>query len=155
MKLAPYVLSFALLAPAAHASTRQIGGPLTLSQPTPIATILETPAKFDGQRVQVHGQVTSVCPMKGCWMLISDGKGHEIRIRVEDDGPIVFPKDAPGGPATVEGTVKRTPMTREQYISWHSHLAEEMGQTFDANKVGSGPFERIELEGLAARLEGE
>lgn len=156
MKLVPYLLSFALLAPAAGFATtprRDLGEALALTVPTPIATILADSAKFDGQRVQVRGQVTSVCKMKGCWILVGDGQGHEIRVKVVDDGPIVFPQDAPGGPATVEGTVKRIQMTREQYIAWHSHLAEENGAKFDPSGVGAGPFERVELTGLAARLD--
>lgn len=158
MKLLPYILSsctlFAPLASPAETAGRILGEPLALTEATAIAKILEAPTEFDGRRVQVRGQVTSVCAAKGCWMMISDGLGHEIRVKVVDDGPIVFPQDAPGGPATVEGTVRRIEMTREQYIRWQSHLAEENGGKFDASRVGAGPFERVELAGLGARLDG-
>lgn len=156
MKSTSILFCLALLVPAsllAANPARQLGETLSLSNVTPIATILATPAEFEGKRVQVQGKVTAVCKMKGCWLLVADAEGREIRVKVEDDGPIVFPQDAPGGTATVEGTVKRIAMTRDQYISWHRHLAEENGQKYDASGVGAGPFERVELKGLAAKLE--
>ncbi|MDX1996715.1 MAG: DUF4920 domain-containing protein [Thermoanaerobaculia bacterium] len=156
MKSTSILVCLALLVPAsllAANSGRQLGDTLTLSNVTSIATILASPSEFEGKRVQVQGKVTAVCKMKGCWLLVADTEGREIRVKVQDDGPIVFPQDAPGGTATVEGTVKRIPMTRDQYIAWHRHLAEENGQKYDASGVGAGPFERIELTGLAAKLE--
>lgn len=156
MKPTSILFCLALLLPAsllAANPARQLGETLSLSNVTPIATILATPAEFAGKRVQIQGKVTAVCQMKGCWLLVADTDGREIRVKVEDDGPIVFPQDAPGGTATVEGTVKRISMTRDQYIAWHRHLAEENGQKYDASGVGTGPFERVELIGLAAKLE--
>jgi Domain of unknown function (DUF4920) len=156
MKPTAILFCLALLVPAsllAASPARQLGESLSLPNVTPIAKILATPAEFEGKRVQVQGKITSVCKMKGCWLLVADTEGREIRVKVEDDGPIVFPQDAPGGTATVEGTVKRIAMTRDQYIAWHRHLAEENGQKYDASSVGAGPFERVELTGLAAKLE--
>ena len=40
--------------------------------------------------------------MMGCWMMLHDGAGSAVRIKV-NDGEIVFPKDSPGREAIAEG----------------------------------------------------
>lgn len=140
----------AMAGPAWAAET--YGGGVTLVETTSIEKILADPDAYVGQRVRIEGQVTDVCPMKGCWMEISEPEGDRLRIKVDDD-VIVFPQSAKGKRAVAEGVLEEIPMDREQYVSWMSHLAEERGEKFDASKVGEGPFHILQLRGLGARIE--
>jgi hypothetical protein len=125
---------------------------VTAGETTSIEKILADPDAFVGKQVRVEGQVTDVCPMKGCWMEISEPEGARLRVKAED-GVIIFPKDAKGKQAVAEGVVEEIPMDRAQYVKWMSHLAEERGETFDASKLGDGPFRILELRGVGARIE--
>jgi hypothetical protein len=97
--------------------------------------------------------VLDVCPMKGCWMELAGESGKEsLKVKV-DDGVIVFPVTAKGKLAVAEGTVEAIPMSRESYVGWLEHLAEERGETFDASAVGDGPFRILQLKGTGARID--
>lgn len=146
-----FVLLAALLAAPSQAA-ETYGGGVRLTETTSIGKILVDPDAYVGKLVRVEGEVTDVCPMKGCWMEISEPEGDRIRVKVED-GVLVFPVDAKGKRAAAEGVVEEIPMDREQYVRWMSHLAEERGETFDASKVGDGPFSILQLRGLGARIE--
>ena len=101
-----------LLMVSMSASTRAaetFGAAPTVSEATPIAQLLATPADFQGKTVRVEGVVTGVCTMMGCWMALAPDaapKGPAILIKV-DDGVIVFPASARGKRATAQGIVER------------------------------------------------
>lgn len=125
----------------------------TLEEVTPIAAIVADPASFEGEEVLVEGEVRGVCAMAGCWMELADADGHEIRIKVED-GVIVFPKEAVGVNAAAQGTVTVREMSREEWVSWQRHLADEMGEEFDESSIGEGPFRMVQIAGTGARIGG-
>lgn len=131
--------------------TRTYGEAPTLETMTPIAELVADPERFEGRRVRVAGEVEGVCPMKGCWMNLRQGDDL-VRIKVEDD-VIVFPADAVGAEATAEGVVELLEMSREQYVGWQAHLAEELGRDFDPASVGEGPFTIVQIRGLGAEIE--
>jgi hypothetical protein len=139
----------ALLAGGALAATLQVGSPVTVAEPTPIAAILASPGDHVGRTVRVEGEVSGVCTHKGCWMDIADDAGRRLRIKVED-GVLVFPAEARGERAVAQGKVTVEELTREQYIAWHEHLAAEGGEPFDESKVGSGPFRLVQIAGDGA-----
>lgn len=139
-----------LAGPALAAET--YGGGVTLTETTSIGKILAEPDLYAGRQVRIEGQVTDVCPMKGCWMEIAEPEGGRLLIRVEDD-VIVFPQTAKGKLAVAEGVLEKVDMDRKDYVRWMSHLAEERGQTFDASTLGEGPFYVLELRGLGARID--
>jgi hypothetical protein len=146
----------ALLGAAGAAAAEEvIGDGVKLAETTSIARILADPDAFVGKTVRITGKVLDVCPMKGCWMELeegADGKaGSRLRVKV-DDGVLVFPVTAKGKLAVAEGTIEAIPMSREQYVGWLSHLAEERGETFDASTVGAGPFRILQLKGTGARI---
>jgi hypothetical protein len=59
--------------------------------------------KFEGKTVLVEGKILGVCKEKGCWLDIAGEKENEkIRIKAVEH-EIVFPKDALGKTALVEG----------------------------------------------------
>ncbi len=150
--LAVLAVLAAVATPSQAADT--YGSGVTLPEATPIEKILADPDSYVGKRVRIEGQVMDICPMKGCWMELAEEKGGAASIRVKvDDDVIVFPATAKGKIAAAEGTVEAIPMTREQYVGWLEHLAEERGQKFDAAGVGEGPFRILQIRGEGARIE--
>ena len=84
---------------------KKYGAELTLTEKTPISTILADAENYVGKKVLVEGTVVGVCAKRGCWISLSSDKEYEqIRIKV-NDGEIVFPMEAKGKTATVEGEV--------------------------------------------------
>jgi hypothetical protein len=87
------------------ADGKKYGKEITLKEKTKISKIMENPESFVGKKVLVEGNVVDVCEKRGCWMDISSDKEFEkIKIKV-DDGEIVFPMEAKGKKALVEGEV--------------------------------------------------
>lgn len=131
----------------------EYGKGVTVAEATPIAKILADPDAYVGKTVRIEGKVLDVCPMAGCWMELEEGNGKDkLKVKV-DDGVIVFPMTAKGKLAVAEGTLEAIPMTREKYVEWLKHLAEEKGETFDVATVGDGPFRVLQLKGTGARVD--
>jgi hypothetical protein len=153
MKRAFLFLALTLLAaaPILQAEETSYGAGLTIDETIPISLLLGNPDRYVGQKVRVEGSVTEVCQMKGCWLEIEESPTAKIRVKV-DDGVIVFPASAKGKPAIAEGVLEAIPMTRESYVAWRQHEAEERGQAFDAATVGDGPFQILQLRGTGARI---
>jgi len=88
-----------------QAQDKKFGNDLTLTDKTDVTTLLEKPADFDGKKVLIEGTIVDVCETRGCWIDIAASEGYEkIRVKV-DDGVIVFPMEAKGKTALVEGEV--------------------------------------------------
>ena len=134
------------------AAGESYGEGVALEASTSIADVLADPQAFDGQTVRVEGFVQDVCPRKGCWMTLAAGPEAEaLRIKVED-GVIVFPQDAKGRQAVAQGVVRVHEQSREEYVAWQSHLAEEKGEDFDPEGVGDGPFLSVQISGTGAEI---
>jgi len=85
--------------------TKKYGNDITLTEKTLISEIVAAPEDFVGKKVLVEGTVIEVCEKRGCWMNLSSDKEYEsIRVKVYD-GEIVFPMEAKGKKAIVEGEV--------------------------------------------------
>jgi hypothetical protein len=151
------VLLFAMIAALAAAVPVVCGGEygsgVKVAEATPIGRILADPDAYVGKTIRIEGKVLDVCPMKGCWMELAGESGKEsLRVKV-DDGVIEFPVTAKGKLAVAEGTIEAIPMTRDSYVAWLEHLAEERGETFDPSAVGDGPFRILQLKGTGARID--
>jgi len=114
------------------AAVKKYGKPLTLKETTKISDIYATPDAFNGKRVKVQGPIVDVCAEKGCWIAVgSDKEFQSLRFKV-DDGVIVFPMDAKGLTATVEGTVSVTVVSVEDQLAaaktGHEGMAMGMGE---------------------------
>lgn len=84
---------------------KKYGEDITLNEKTKISDIVENPEEFVGKKVLVEGTVVNVCKKRGCWIeLASDKEFETIRVKVQD-GVIVFPMEAKGKKAIVEGEV--------------------------------------------------
>jgi len=130
---------FLLLAAAALAvAETKLGKPLELTTDTPIALLTAQPGDYVGKIIQTKGKVADVCQKAGCWMnLVDPDSGKMVRIKVKD-GEIVFPKQAIGKMAVVEGKMVKLELTKEQAIAIAKHEAEENNKTFDPSTV-TGP----------------
>ncbi len=130
---------------------KSFGKPLTLKDTTLISHILDNPEKFVGQKVLVKGRIVDVCKKRGCWMEIaSDREFQTIRVKVKD-GEIVFPLEARGREALVEGIVEKLVISKEDLIKALKHHAEEQGEPFDSTQVTEGKT-IYRLKGLGAKI---
>lgn len=132
----------------------QYGEGVALDESVAIADILADPEAWSGKEVRVEGRVVGVCPRKGCWIAIESRDHAQVRIKVDDD-VIVFPPEAEGRWAIAQGTVSVREMSREQWVSWQSHLAEEKGEEFDAASIGEGPFQSVQIQSKGAEIVAE
>jgi hypothetical protein len=87
----------------------KIGAGIALKEATPIATLLETPDKYEGKTVRIDGQVAAVCDGNGCWMQLKDEKSGKSLFCKVDDGVLVFPTSARGKKASAEGVFEKVP----------------------------------------------
>lgn len=140
-----------LLSMISFAQTEKLGKEITVQEKTKISAITSNPEEYLGKTVLVEGEVLEVCPAAGCWMELKsdDGKG-KIKIKVRD-GDIVFPMSAKGKKATVEGTVYKIELSKEEAIEYYKHLAEESGKDFDPSTV-TGPVTIYQIKGLGAEI---
>ena len=129
----------------------KLGNEITLTETTKISNILADPDSYVDKTVLVEGEILEVCPMMGCWMELKsdDGEGM-IKVKVKD-GEIVFPTEAVGSTALVEGTVYKIELTREKAIEHFEHIAEEKGETFDPSTI-TGPMTIYQIKGLGAQI---
>ncbi|MCD6375346.1 MAG: DUF4920 domain-containing protein [Caldisericaceae bacterium] len=143
------LLTFGLLSAQ---NWKTFGKELTLKDTTLISTILANPYAFIGKRVLVEGTVVDVCKKRGCWMeLASDKEFQSIRVKV-NDGEIVFPLEARGKLALIEGIVEKLEISKEELIKAMKHHAEEQGEPFDSTKITEGKT-IYRLKGLAAKIQ--
>ena len=134
------------------ASVKKYGKDLTLKETTRISDIYADPDGFNGKTVKVTGTIVEVCEMKGCWIaLASDKEFQQMRFKV-DDGVIVFPLDAKGLTATVEGVVTVTVESEAAQIEHGKMMAEEQKKPFDPKTV-KGPKTVIMIKGEAAEIQ--
>lgn len=130
------------------------GKEITATGQTNISEILNNPESFIDKTVLVEGEILDVCPMMGCWIeLKSDGEDGRIKVKVKD-GEIVFPKEAKGKMARVEGKVYKIELTKEKAIEYFSQEAEETGNEFDPATV-TGPVTLYQIKGIGAEIEKE
>src|SRR5512139_251219 len=136
----------------AQAEVANYGAELTLTEKTSISSILEDPESYLDKTVLIEGEVLDVCPMMGCWMEIKsdDGEGM-IKVKVKD-GDMVFPVEAQGRTAIVEGKVYKIELTQEKAIEHFEHIAEEKGETFDSSTI-TGPMTIYQIKGLGAVIQ--
>jgi hypothetical protein len=143
------VILFLFISVAAYSQTDKYGRDISLTEKTNISEILAQPEEYVGKTVLVEGEVLDVCSMAGCWMeLKSDAENQKVKIKVKD-GDIVFPVEAKGKTALVEGTVYKIELTKEEATEYYEHVATEQGTEFDASTV-TGPLTLYQIKGLGA-----
>jgi hypothetical protein len=132
-----------------YSQSEKYGREISLTEKTNISKILSQPEDYVGKTVLVEGEVLEVCSMAGCWMDIkSDAENQRVKIKVKD-GDIVFPVEAKGKNALVEGTVYKIELTKEEAVDYYEHIAAEQGTEFDAASV-KGPVTLYQIKGIGA-----
>ena len=120
------------------------GKKINLETKSQIATLLETPQTYLGKDVLVTGQITEVCPMRGCWIDVKDlNTSSNIRIKVTD-GKIVFPLSSKGKYVDIQGVFTKLEFTEGQAKNWKIHLAEEQGLSLNHEDIEISPEDLIE-----------
>ena len=150
--LVTITLAVLLLLPSA-ALAKTFGSGLTLDEVTAISSIIDNPDQYVGKKVKVSGLVIDVCSKRGCWIYLAGDRDFEkMRIKVTD-GEIVFPMEARGKTAVVEGVVEKFELSREEVVARRQHHAEEKGVSFDPASVTSGETV-LRVRGLGADIPG-
>ena len=140
-----------LISVAVYSQSDKYGKEISLTEKTSISKILAEPEEYVGKTVLVEGEILDVCAMAGCWMeLKSDAENQKIKIKVKD-GDIVFPVEAKGKDALVEGTVYKIELTKEEAVDYYKHVAEEQGTEFDDAAV-TGPVTIYQIKGIGAEI---
>ena len=144
------IILLAVLTPSG-AFAKTFGQGISLSDETAISSIIDNPVAYVGKKVKVSGLVVDVCSRRGCWIYLAGDREYEkIRIKVTD-GEIVFPMEARGKQAVVEGVVESMELSKEDVIARRKHHAEETGETFDPASVTSGETV-LRIRGLGAEI---
>lgn len=145
------ILIMLLITVTAYSQSDKYGKEISLTEKTSISKILAQPEEYIGKTVLVEGEILEVCAMAGCWMeLKSDAENQKVKIKVKD-GDIVFPLEAKGKSALVEGTVYQIDLTKEEAIEYYEHVAVEQGTEFDASAV-TGPITLYQIKGIGAEI---
>src|SRR5437868_6142913 len=130
------LLLFTLLLAATTAFASDVvkrGAPLSNAKPTPLATVLASPEKYQKDAVLVDGVIENVCEMNGCWMQLAPEAGKPgVRVTFKDYGFFV-PTDSKGMKARAEGVVEVKTLTKAQA----DHLEHEDGAKLTRNPDGT------------------
>ena len=104
------------------------GKAITKKEVNGLKTLFSNPDIFINKEVLTKGKIIDVCPLRGCWINISDSEHSEKAIRVKViDGEIVFPLSSKGKNANVQGVFDKIEFSYEQAKKWKIHLEEEKG----------------------------
>jgi len=153
MKFLVTITLFVLLLTPCTVFAKTFGAGITVDEETAISAIIDNPDQYVGKRVKVSGLVVDVCSTRGCWIYLAGDRDFEkMRIKVTD-GEIVFPMEARGKTADVEGIVEKFELSREEVIERRQHHAEEKGIPFDPASVTSGETV-LRVRGLGADIPG-
>jgi hypothetical protein len=115
----------------------------------PVATVLHSPADYEGKTVKVTGLITKVCQKKGCWFEVAPGqKDRGVRIKSADYS-IFVPMDSAGRTATVEGTFQSKTLDDAQA----KHLAEDAQKAGQPTPAVNGPMQEFQVAAVAVELQ--
>lgn len=136
---------------AAQSPGQSFGAGVKLAESTKVSTLLADPKAHVGKTVRVEGQVVDVCPKRGCWMDVAGtAPGEKVRFKVTD-GEMVFPVDAKGKHAVVEGVVAVNELTLEQTKEYVAYQQKEYGAEKDPASV-TEPMVIVRIDGTGALL---
>lgn len=101
-----------------------------------LKSIFSNPQLFIDKEILTSGKILEVCPMRGCWINISDPEYSNKTIRVKVvDGEIVLPLSSKGKNVNVQGVFDKIAFSYEQAKKWKIHLQEEKGIVVDPDSV--------------------
>jgi hypothetical protein len=110
---------------------KYFGAPFALASALPASTVLAAPEQHAGKPLRMTGELTEVCQKMGCWAVVADDAGHQVRILMKDH-TFGIDKDTAGRACDVEGELVKKQVDPEQvahYESEGSKNAPETGKT--------------------------
>lgn len=106
-------LAMAAAVVVAAGEGKKYGEGVSMTEATPIATVVAKSADYVGKTVRVDGVVTAVCENMGCWMVLKDETTDAtLRLKV-DDGVMIFPVSAKGKKASAQGVIEKVDAAAE------------------------------------------
>ena len=102
-----FMFSFVLINSVVAADGKTYGKEITLTEVTKVSDLLSDTEKYLGKTVLVKGKIVDVCEKRGCWMEISSDKEFQTIMFKVKDGEMVFPMEAKGKIAIVEGVFEK------------------------------------------------
>ena len=123
--------------PPAGAGWNHFGGDFTVAAAVPASAVLDAPADHLGHPVRVTGELTEVCQKMGCWAVVADDAGHQIRVTMKDHA-FGIDKDGAGRTCDVEGELVKKAVDPEQL----AHYAAE-GSAHPPEQGKSEVFELV------------
>jgi len=106
------------------------GAPFAVAQAVPAATVLADPGAHASGPVRVRGELTQVCQKAGCWAVVRDDAGHDIRVTMADHA-FGIDKDTVGRACDIEGRLidkAVDPARLEHYASEGATAHPEAGR---------------------------
>jgi hypothetical protein len=125
------------LALSAHAAPASFGGPVTLTEPVPLADALAKPDDYKGEEILLEGTVKAVCKKKGCWMVLDAGE-KDLRLTFKDYAFFV-PKDVVGRKVRAQGLLFREVQSAKAV----KHFLKDEGASKERIKAVRGPVETV------------
>lgn len=152
------LVRLALLAPlvaacAAAQRGNSFGEPVPALEPVPVNEVLSDPGAFLGREIVIEGRPSSVCLVKGCWMIFDNGLGgaahRSMRVMFKDHAFFV-PTDSAGRSMRLVGTVTERTISEADA----RHFLEDAGRADEARKI-SGPQRELRFTATGVVLEGD
>lgn len=145
------VIIFFVVFGCSSEKVEKYGNDIQSTNKVKISDILSNPQAHVGKTVLVEGVVVDVCKEAGCWMdIASDVPNQKIKVKVKD-GEIVFPVEAKGKSALVEGIVYSIELDEDEAKEYFQHMAEDAGKEFDSTLV-TGPMTIYQIKGKGAEI---
>lgn len=127
------------------AQVEKFGAAVTLTEPTKLASLVETPQDFVEKQVMVEGTVSGVCKGMGCWVEVKGADGASIIARSLDHS-VTVPKDCEGRRVKVQGLFQamgpppeeQTKHEGEEGMEPHECPAPTYVLSMDAVELGPG-----------------
>lgn len=111
------------VAPAPSGRGAVYGAKPQLNDTLSLAEVQKKAAQLEGQDVRIAGNITGICPKKGCWLRLVDGD-QEVFVKFKDYSFFV-PRHLSGHPVALEGRVKVATVSEAE----RRHYAEDAGQS--------------------------
>jgi len=116
-----FIGNFSLTEAGKSSKTQTYGAEPTMTNQTPLSLAQALQKEQHGKPIRMKALVQSVCKVKGCWMIISDGK-NSARVTFKDYSFFV-PKNCGGKKIIAEGIMKETIVSEADA----RHYAEDEG----------------------------
>lgn len=100
------------------------GDSITDEGAIPVSQLMEKMQGTDSIPVKVTGTINESCKVKGCWMKMDMGNGHEMRVSFKDYGFFV-PKNLDGETAILDGYA----VVDTTDVDMLRHLAHDAGKS--------------------------